>query len=95
MTAMWFPALQAFDMGAAYGFNMELLDIGGGFTAPYDEPTGRLFYTTAATINTALDQHFPVGCGVRIIAEPGRCVQGMASAHQDRDGTVYPALVRA
>lgn len=64
--------LQAFDMGAEYGFNMELLDIGGGFTAPYDEPTGRLFYTTAAVINTALDTHFPTGCGVRIIAEPGR-----------------------
>ncbi len=63
---------QAFDMGAAYGFNMELLDIGGGFTAPYDEPTGRLFYTTAAVINTALDTHFPPGCGVRVIAEPGR-----------------------
>lgn len=65
-------ARQAFDMGASYGFNMTLLDIGGGFTAPYDEPTGRLFYTTAATINTALDTHFPPGCGVRVIAEPGR-----------------------
>lgn len=66
------PPLQAFDMGAAYGFNMELLDIGGGFTAPYDEATGRLFYTTAAVINTTLDTHFPPGCGVRVIAEPGR-----------------------
>lgn len=64
--------MQAFDLAAAYGFNMELLDIGGGFTAPYDEPSARLFYTTAATINTALEAHFPVGCGVRIIAEPGR-----------------------
>lgn len=65
-------------MGAAYGFDMTLLDIGGGFTAPYDEPTGRLFYTTAATINTALDTHFPPGCGVRIIAEPGRCAHTIA-----------------
>ena len=65
--------LQAFDLGAAYGFDMELLDIGGGFTAPYDEPSARLFYTTAAVINSALDHHFPHGCGVRIIAEPGRC----------------------
>lgn len=70
-------------MGAEYGFNMELLDIGGGFTAPYDEPTGRLFYTTAAVINTAIDRHFPAGCGVKIIAEPGRCVHPafQAEAH--------------
>lgn len=63
---------QAFDMGASFGFPMELLDIGGGFTAPYDEPSARLFYTTAAVINSAIDHHFPPGCGVRIIAEPGR-----------------------
>jgi len=65
-------ARQAFDMAATYGFDMELLDVGGGFTAPYDEPSARLFYTTAATINSALDHNFPPGCGVRIIAEPGR-----------------------
>lgn len=64
--------LQAFDMGSAYGFHMDLLDIGGGFTAPYDEPSARLFYTTAAVINTSLDVHFPAGSGVRVIAEPGR-----------------------
>lgn len=76
--------LQAFDMGAAYGFDMELLDIGGGFTAPYDEPSARLFYTTAATINSALDHHFPLGCGVKIIAEPGRCVVDLLQALPSR-----------
>lgn len=65
-------AREAFDMAASYGFNMELLDIGGGFTAPYDEPSARLFYQTAGVINGALAACFPEGCGVRIIAEPGR-----------------------
>ncbi|KAF6250834.1 pyridoxal-dependent decarboxylase [Scenedesmus sp. NREL 46B-D3] len=65
-------AREAFDIAATYGFNMELLDVGGGFTAPYDEPTTQLFYQTAGVINGALERCFPVGCGVRIIAEPGR-----------------------
>lgn len=66
-------ARQTFDIAASYGFAMELLDIGGGFTAPYDEVTGRLFYQTAGVINDALERYFPPGCGVRVIAEPGRC----------------------
>jgi diaminopimelate decarboxylase len=49
---------------------------GGGFTAPYDEATARLFYQTAGVINGALERFFPEGCGVRIIAEPGRLVYG-------------------
>lgn len=70
-----YAARHAFNLAAAAGFNMELLDIGGGFTAPYDEATGRLFYMTAGVINGALATHFPPQCGVRIIAEPGRWVQ--------------------
>lgn len=31
-----------------------------------------LFWQIAAVINPALDKYFPVDCGVRIIAEPGR-----------------------
>lgn len=74
-------ARQAFDLAAAAGFNMELLDIGGGFTAPYDEATGRLFYKTAGVINGALAKYFPPECGVRVIAEPGRCVLVWVSIH--------------
>ncbi|GBF87342.1 ornithine decarboxylase [Raphidocelis subcapitata] len=66
-------AREAFDAAPAHGFHsMALLDIGGGFTAPYDAASADLFYRTAAVINGALDEHFPAGCGVRVIAEPGR-----------------------
>jgi ornithine decarboxylase len=65
-------ARQAFDAAAALGYEMTLLDIGGGFTAPYNPETAELFYRTADVINAAIDTHFPADCGVRIIAEPGR-----------------------
>ena len=67
-------AREAFDMASGFGFAMELLDIGGGFTAPYDETTASLFYETAAVINRSLARWFPPNCGVRVIAEPGRWV---------------------
>jgi ornithine decarboxylase len=56
-----------------YGFPpLSLLDVGGGFSAPCDEASSGLFRATAATINAALEQHFPPGCGVDVISEPGR-----------------------
>eukprot|EP00775_Hariotina_reticulata_P004514 gene4514-4767_t len=65
-------ALQVFDLAEAQGFPpLELLDVGGGFTAPCDEETSKLFSQTAAIINSSLDRCFPAGCGVRIISEPG------------------------
>jgi len=48
---------------------MNLLDIGGGFPAPYD-PTVRPFKELAKKINTELDRLFPKD--VQILAEPGR-----------------------
>jgi diaminopimelate decarboxylase len=82
-------ARRAFEAGRALGHsNMRLLDIGGGFTAPYDAANAALFARTAAVINAALDEHFPEGGeegeeggaveggggirGVTVIAEPGR-----------------------
>jgi ornithine decarboxylase len=65
--------LQVFDMAEVRGFPpLELLDVGGGFTAPSDDDTSQLFGQTAAIINSSLDRWFPAGCGVRIISEPGR-----------------------
>lgn len=52
-----------FDTADELGFNMNLLDIGGGFV---DETFERF----AISINEALEEHFPAN--VRIIAEPGR-----------------------
>ncbi|KAK2843636.1 hypothetical protein Q7C36_011851 [Tachysurus vachellii] len=59
-----------FDMGAELGYNMTLLDIGGGF--PGSDDSKLKFEEITAVINPALDKYFPADSGVRIIAEPGR-----------------------
>lgn len=66
-------ARRAFDLGAAYGFDMHVLDIGGGFCGGRFGPDGRVdLGGVPAAVNSALARHFPEGLGVRIIAEPGR-----------------------
>lgn len=66
-------ARYAFDTAELLGFpSMELLDIGGGYTAPRDERTWRLFHSFAAVINESIDRYFPPAMGVRIISEPGQ-----------------------
>ncbi|XP_073530260.1 ornithine decarboxylase isoform X2 [Phyllobates terribilis] len=59
-----------FDMGEELGFNMHLLDIGGGF--PGSEDVKLKFEEVTSVINPALDKYFPVDSKVKIIAEPGR-----------------------
>jgi len=66
-----------FDSAVALGLpRMTFLDLGGGFPgAPLGTaPEGNVphFETFADVIRTSLDAHFPAGCGVDIIAEPGR-----------------------
>uniref|UniRef100_A0A3B5A0X3 ornithine decarboxylase n=1 Tax=Stegastes partitus TaxID=144197 RepID=A0A3B5A0X3_9TELE len=51
-------ARYVFDVASLLGFQMRLLDIGGGFSG--------------IVINAALDKYFPPGSGVEVIAEPGR-----------------------
>jgi ornithine decarboxylase len=51
------------------GYNLKLLDIGGGFPAHYDD-TVPAFKKLAKTINTELDRLFPKP--IEILAEPGR-----------------------
>ena len=53
----------------ARGFDLKLLDIGGGFPAHYDE-TVPAFQKLAEAINPELDRLFPPP--VEILAEPGR-----------------------
>ncbi|ORX86157.1 hypothetical protein K493DRAFT_319840 [Basidiobolus meristosporus CBS 931.73] len=60
-----------FDQGMSLGFNLNFLDIGGGFPSPMIK-NGPTFPEIAAILRTTLAQLFPPGCGVRIIAEPGR-----------------------
>ncbi|NXU16999.1 AZIN2 inhibitor, partial [Pardalotus punctatus] len=59
-----------FDMGTELGYRMHLLDIGGGF--PGTEDTRAPLEEIAAVINSALDLYFPEGCGVDVVARPGR-----------------------
>ncbi|XP_060602460.1 LOW QUALITY PROTEIN: ornithine decarboxylase-like [Ruditapes philippinarum] len=61
---------QVFDTGAGLGFNMTLLDIGGGFPGQLD--TGSTFQQIADVVNSSLDTHFPYKEGLEVIAEPGR-----------------------
>ena len=51
------------------GFELKLLDIGGGFPAAYDDSVPE-FSTLAKSINHELDRLFPAS--VEILAEPGR-----------------------
>lgn len=54
-----------FQQAADIGFSLRTLDVGGGFC-------GDTFEQMAGTLRTALDEFFPVGNNVDIIAEPGR-----------------------
>jgi ornithine decarboxylase len=58
------------------GFNLKLLDIGGGFPAHYDD-TVPAFKKVAKTINTELDRLFPEP--IEILAEPGRFLVASAA----------------
>jgi ornithine decarboxylase len=63
-------ARDVFDLGLQMGFNMTLLDIGGGF--PGQESAAISFGEIATVVNMALDKYFPAEEGVDIISEPGR-----------------------
>ena len=75
------PVLQVFDQGAALGFSMTLLDLGGGYSGGQWDAQGRFnLLPVAAAVNAALDQYFPADSGVSIIAEPGRFFAGGVAA---------------
>jgi ornithine decarboxylase len=58
------------------GYNkMNLLDIGGGFPAPYDS-TVRPFRELAKVINTEIERLFPKN--IQVLAEPGRFLAATA-----------------
>jgi len=69
-------AKYVFELGKVLGFNMTLLDIGGGF--PGTKVTKVSFDEIAKVVNESLDIHFPAfdefgnESNVDIIAEPGR-----------------------
>jgi ornithine decarboxylase len=62
-------AAGVFREAANRGFRLNLIDIGGGFPAPYDAQV-QPFETLARRINAELDRLFPKE--IEILAEPGR-----------------------
>lgn len=62
-------ARRTFDAGRDLGFDLRLLDIGGGYAGEKGFET--VFLQTADIINAGLDKHFPESYGVSIISEPG------------------------
>jgi len=62
-------AAGVFREAADRGFQLKLVDIGGGFPAPYDSQV-QPFKTLAKRINAELDRLFPKN--IEILAEPGR-----------------------
>ncbi|XP_062253154.1 ornithine decarboxylase 1-like [Platichthys flesus] len=66
-----------FHIGDELGFNMDLLDIGGGFPGcddgrPKFEEERCCLNFIKDVIHSALDKYFPADSGVKLIAEPGR-----------------------
>ncbi|XP_035824834.1 LOW QUALITY PROTEIN: ornithine decarboxylase, partial [Aplysia californica] len=59
-----------FSAGHQLGFDMDLLDIGGGF--PGVDSDALSSAQVAQEVSSALEQYFPPSSGVRIVAEPGR-----------------------
>jgi ornithine decarboxylase len=65
-----------FDEAKQRGFQMKLLDIGGGFPAPYNSDVPR-FMAIAKRLNAELDRLFPAN--IEILAEPGRFMVATAA----------------
>ncbi|MBL8795442.1 MAG: type III PLP-dependent enzyme [Planctomycetia bacterium] len=69
-------AASIFAEAKSRGFDLKLLDIGGGFPAHYDA-TVPAFKSLAKTINAELDRLFPAP--IEILAEPGRFLVASAA----------------
>ncbi|XP_054620408.1 antizyme inhibitor 1b isoform X2 [Dunckerocampus dactyliophorus] len=55
-----------FDMGAELGFNMNILDIGAGFTGSEFQ-----LEQVESAVSPLLDAYFPLQSGVHVLAQPG------------------------
>lgn len=91
-------ARRVFDHAAEVGYNMQLLDLGGGFWGRFDACGNVPLEDVSDAINSALERFFPPdggGRNVEVIAEPGRyfaeacaTMYAMVTTVKDRpDGT--------
>jgi ornithine decarboxylase len=65
-------AKEVFVIGKKHGFNMNMLDIGGGFPGKRGEVYMRLLENIADNVNRGLTDHFSDITDLKVIAEPGR-----------------------
>jgi len=63
-------ARRVFNEAATVGYQLSILDIGGGF--PGHDSSRISFKDIATVLNDALERYFPEDSGVKIMAEPGR-----------------------
>lgn len=65
---------KVFDMGSGMGFEMTLVDIGGGYPGGSDVSQKTLFDSISRVVNQSLEIYFPESTSkhISIIAEPGR-----------------------
>lgn len=86
-------AAEIFHHARSKGYNLKIVDIGGGFPVPYDSLAPK-FEKLAKVINTECNRLFPAD--VEIIAEPGRFMVATAATlvseiigKARRDGKVF------
>jgi ornithine decarboxylase len=65
-------AKDAYLMGKNCGFDMKIIDLGGGFVPNEDPNNGSTFEQVTQEINKAIDTYFGDIEDIRFIAEPGR-----------------------
>jgi len=65
-------AKDVFDIGKKYEYNMNILDLGGGFPGKRGEPYSTLFENICTNINKGLVDFFGNLPELKIMAEPGR-----------------------
>lgn len=79
-------ARRVFDLGIERGFNMNILNLGGGFPGIVRDPTASIpkgsvtFEDLCSEIRPALDALFPESDGYHVMAEPGRFFAASSSA---------------
>jgi ornithine decarboxylase len=64
-------ARKVFDMASQYGFELNLLDVGGGYPGSQASNAKITFESVAAVLGPAVDELFP-DRNIRVISEPGR-----------------------